>query len=76
MYNKKINVGLVFGGNSSEHEISIQSAKNIYNAVMGFPKNHPIMENCIRMSLKHIEEETFKNFGRFLTFHNLLPFQD
>ena len=32
MSNKKITIGLVFGGNSSEHEVSIKSAKTIYNA--------------------------------------------
>ncbi|WP_269617367.1 D-alanine--D-alanine ligase family protein [Prochlorococcus marinus] len=32
MSNKKLTVGLVFGGNSSEHEVSIKSAKTIYNA--------------------------------------------
>ena len=33
MSNKKLNIGLIFGGNSSEHEVSIKSAKNIYNAL-------------------------------------------
>ncbi len=33
MPNKKLNIGLVFGGNSSEHEVSIQSARTIYNAL-------------------------------------------
>ena len=32
MSNKKITIGLVFGGNSSEHEVSIKSAITIYNA--------------------------------------------
>ncbi|MGI6713058.1 MAG: D-alanine--D-alanine ligase [Bacillota bacterium] len=30
---KKINVGILFGGKSAEHEVSIQSAKNIYEAI-------------------------------------------
>lgn len=30
---KKISVGLIFGGNSSEYEVSIMSAHNIYNAI-------------------------------------------
>lgn len=30
---KKINVGILFGGKSAEHEVSIQSAKNIYQAI-------------------------------------------
>ncbi len=33
MSNKRLNIGLVFGGNSSEHEVSIKSAKTIYNAL-------------------------------------------
>ena len=33
MSKNKINIGLVFGGNSSEHEVSILSAKTIYNAL-------------------------------------------
>ncbi|MGI6686630.1 MAG: D-alanine--D-alanine ligase [Bacillota bacterium] len=30
---QKINVGILFGGKSAEHEVSIQSAKNIYEAI-------------------------------------------
>ncbi len=33
MLDKKLNVGLVFGGNSSEHEVSIKSAKTIFDAL-------------------------------------------
>ena len=33
MSTKKITIGLVFGGNSSEHEVSIKSAKTIYTAL-------------------------------------------
>ena len=33
MSNKKLTIGLVFGGESSEHEVSIKSAKTIYNAL-------------------------------------------
>ena len=33
MINKKLSVGLVFGGNSREHDVSIESAKAIYNAL-------------------------------------------
>ena len=33
MSNKKLIIGLVFGGNSSEHEVSIKSARTIYNAL-------------------------------------------
>lgn len=30
---KKINVGILFGGKSAEHEVSVQSAKNVYDAI-------------------------------------------
>ena len=30
---KKIRVGILFGGQSAEHEISLQSAKNIVEAI-------------------------------------------
>ena len=30
---KKIRVGIVFGGRSAEHEVSLQSAKNIIDAI-------------------------------------------
>ena len=33
MSTNKINLGLVFGGKSSEHEVSIESAKTIYDAL-------------------------------------------
>ena len=31
--NRKIRVGILFGGRSAEHEVSIQSAKNILEAI-------------------------------------------
>ncbi|KMK75820.1 D-alanine--D-alanine ligase [Alkalihalobacillus pseudalcaliphilus] len=33
MTNKKLRVGIVFGGKSAEHEVSLQSAKNIVDAI-------------------------------------------
>ena len=33
MENKKINVGILFGGKSAEHEISLRSAKNVIEAI-------------------------------------------
>ena len=30
---KKISVGIIFGGKSSEHRVSLQSAKNIVEAI-------------------------------------------
>ena len=50
MSNKKITIGLVFGGNSSEHEVSLKSAKTIYNALSNSQNNerfivHPVYIN-------------------------------
>lgn len=33
MKKKKIRIAIIFGGKSAEHEVSIQSAKNVYNAL-------------------------------------------
>jgi len=33
MGRKKINVGILFGGKSAEHEVSLQSAKSVYEAI-------------------------------------------
>ena len=30
---KKLRVGILFGGKSAEHEVSLQSAKNVYDAI-------------------------------------------
>ena len=47
MLNTRINIGLGFGGDSSEHDVSILSAKTIYNALLHSQNNqrfivHPI----------------------------------
>ena len=47
MSNKKLTIGLVFGGESSEHEISIQSAKTIYNALSDSHNNEHFIVNPI-----------------------------
>ena len=31
--NRKLRVGILFGGKSAEHEVSLQSAKNVYDAI-------------------------------------------
>ncbi|MFA5048879.1 MAG: D-alanine--D-alanine ligase [Patescibacteria group bacterium] len=33
MADKKINVAIIFGGKSTEHEVSLQSAKNVFEAI-------------------------------------------
>ncbi|MFZ1735773.1 MAG: D-alanine--D-alanine ligase A, partial [Candidatus Moraniibacteriota bacterium] len=30
---KKVRVGIIFGGKSAEHEVSLQSAKNVIDAI-------------------------------------------
>jgi D-alanine-D-alanine ligase len=39
---KKINVGILFGGKSAEHEVSLQSAKNVFDAI-DREKYHPVL---------------------------------
>jgi D-alanine-D-alanine ligase len=39
---KKINVGILFGGKSAEHEVSLQSAKNVFDAI-NREKYNPIL---------------------------------
>ena len=46
---------------------------NIYNAVMGFPKNHPVMKECVERCLDNIEKETFKNKGKYCIYHTTGP---
>ncbi|MBW3042486.1 D-alanine--D-alanine ligase family protein [Prochlorococcus marinus] len=47
MSNKKLTIGLVFGGNSSEHEVSIKSAKTIYHALLHSYNNQHFIVNPI-----------------------------
>lgn len=42
MKKRKINVGILFGGKSAEHEVSLQSAKNVIDAIDN-EKYHPIL---------------------------------
>jgi D-alanine-D-alanine ligase len=39
---KKIKVGILFGGKSAEHEVSLQSAKNVFDAI-DREKYHPVL---------------------------------
>ncbi|MDR0598318.1 MAG: D-alanine--D-alanine ligase [Treponema sp.] len=39
---KKLNVGILFGGKSAEHEVSLQSAKNVFDA-MDRSKYNPVL---------------------------------
>jgi D-alanine-D-alanine ligase len=42
MQRQKIRVGILFGGKSAEHEVSLQSAKNVYDAI-DREKYHPVL---------------------------------
>lgn len=52
---RKIKVGLIFGGRSAEHEVSIQSAKNVYEA-LDKKKYDPILIGIDRTGAWHIQE--------------------
>jgi D-alanine-D-alanine ligase len=53
--NKKIRVGILFGGKSAEHEVSIQSAKNVFNA-LDTAKYDPILIGIDRAGKWHIQD--------------------
>ena len=52
------------------HDIS---PNNIYNAFMGFPKNHPILKNCIEKCIEYVKNETYLNKGKLCIFHTTGP---
>lgn len=54
MSNKKLTIGLVFGGKSSEHEVSIKSAKTIYNAL-----SHSYNRECFIVNPIYIDKYGF-----------------
>ena len=75
MSNKKINIGLVFGGESSEHEVSIQSAKTIHEAL-----SDPINYESFLVHPFYIDKNGFWEdieYSRSILFdkikHNLTP---
>jgi D-alanine-D-alanine ligase len=52
---KKIRVGILFGGKSAEHEVSIQSAKNVYNA-LDRSKYDPVLIGIDRQGTWHLHD--------------------
>jgi D-alanine-D-alanine ligase len=54
---KKIRVGVVFGGRSAEHEVSLQSAKNVLDA-LDREKYEPVLIGIDREGRWHLEEGT------------------
>lgn len=56
MEKKKINVGILFGGKSAEHEISLQSAKNILSEI-NKEKYNPILIGIDKSGIWHLHDE-------------------
>lgn len=54
---KKLKVGVIFGGKSAEHEVSLQSAKNIVEA-MDREKYEPILIGIDKSGKWHINNES------------------
>jgi D-alanine-D-alanine ligase len=55
--NKKIRVGILFGGKSAEHEVSIQSAKNVFNAI-DTTKYEPVLIGIDRTGKWYIQDSS------------------
>jgi D-alanine-D-alanine ligase len=62
MPEKRINVGILFGGKSAEHEVSLQSAKNVYDAI-DREKYNPILIGITKTGrwLLHEDSRAFLN---------------
>ncbi|MGD0724768.1 MAG: D-alanine--D-alanine ligase [Spirochaetia bacterium] len=54
---KKIRVGVMFGGRSAEHEVSLQSAKNVLEA-LDREKYEPVLIGIDREGRWHLDEQT------------------
>jgi len=54
---RKIRVGIVFGGRSAEHEVSLQSARNVLEA-LDREKYEPILIGIDRAGRWHLDEQT------------------
>src|SRR5215467_2291381 len=54
---KKIRVGILFGGRSAEHEVSLQSAKNIIDAIDS-DKYEVVLIGIDKQGQWHLNEES------------------
>src|SRR5436305_14673350 len=54
---KKIRVGIVFGGRSAEHEVSLQSAKNIIDAI-DTNKHEVVLTGIDKQGRWHLDEQS------------------
>ncbi len=79
---KKINVGILFGGKSAEHEVSIQSARNIFKALdknkyqsllIGIDKNGRWLFYDQASFLLHSEQVSLRKFSKAVKEIALVP---
>ncbi|HVT01081.1 MAG TPA: D-alanine--D-alanine ligase [Patescibacteria group bacterium] len=56
---KKLKVGIIFGGKSSEHEISIMSARNVYSS-LDREKYEPILIGIGKNGKWYLQGDTYK----------------
>jgi D-alanine-D-alanine ligase len=54
---KKLNVGILFGGKSAEHEISLLSARNVFEA-LDREKYHPVLIGIDKQGRWHLNDES------------------
>lgn len=64
MRKKKLKIGVLFGGKSAEHEVSLQSAKNVINA---------LDKNKYQVTLIKINEDGKFNFNNLINFDVIFP---
>jgi D-alanine-D-alanine ligase len=67
---RKIRVGVVFGGRSAEHEVSLQSAKNVLEA-LDRGKYEPVLIGIDREGRWHLDEQTKLLFDQARPLPNL-----
>ncbi len=57
--NRKIRVGILFGGKSAEHEVSLQSAQNVLDAI-DREKYEPVMIGIDKQGKWHLDDGSMK----------------
>ncbi len=57
MHSKKLRVGIIFGGRSAEHEVSLQSASNVYEA-LDKTKYEPVLIGISKKGVWQFENTT------------------
>ena len=60
---KKLNVCIIFGGKSGEHEVSLRSAKSIYEAIDKNKYNVSLLGITKTGSMHYLESEPFKQLS-------------